>query len=481
MIANDSQQPTTDEFFAQLGRMNSSLPSQTRFGGYEATESSPNRKSRAASIVSEDAVLGPSKRGKLTSSIQDLNRNFELVGWMLRKHLDYVTECDFHSDTGDDGFDTAVEEFISKNTEAEMCDIRGKHTLDELYRLQESETIVAGDVLALRTADECLQLIESDLLRNPENATENPNANWVHGVKLDPFERHTRYCVWKRTRSGVGYESPREVATDNAKLMGHFTRLSQTRGVSPLASAVNRICDLYESFGYAINKAKLSQLMGFFFKSAAIEGMGSEKAEGDKYAKIKFGNGSVFQLEGEPGDELDLVASNTPSTEFQAFMSAMIHVSLLVLDLPFSFYDETQANFFGNRAAWLHYSRSCGPKRRKHIRARKWYSDWLIGNAILDGRLKPSRSANLSAKSFKWVATGMPWWNPGQEINADVSAMSAGLDNPYRICEERGRGQFEDNLKQIARAKQFAESLGIVLSWDKSAVEPLFKREAVKS
>ena len=273
-----------------------------------------------------------------------------------------------------------------------------------------------------------------------------------------------------------------EMSTDNARLFGHWGRISQTRGISPLAAACNRVSDLYESFGYAINKAKLSQLMGFFFKSAAIEGMGSAPEEGSKYGTIKFEQGGIFQLEGEPGDSLDLIQSNTPSTEFQTFMSAMIHVSLLVLDLPFSFYDETQANFFGNRAAWLHYNRSCGPKRRKHIRARKWHTDWVIGSAILEGKLKPSRSAVIASKSFKWVPTGMPWWNPGQEISADIKAIGAGLDNPYRICEERGRGAFEDNLKQIARASEFARSLGITLEWDASAkTPPMFNREAVKA
>ena len=67
---------------------------------------------------------------------------------------------------------------------------------------------------------------------------------------------------------------------------------------------------------------------------------------------------------------------------------------------------------------------------------------------------------------FEWVSRGMPWWDPAKEIKGDLLAIGAGLDNPYRVCKERGRGEFEDNISQIAKAQQFAETLGVTLSFN---------------
>jgi len=481
MIAADNSVET----FAALAHPSlphaaTSGPSRAVFAtGYEAVQGSKHRKPRWGAIASEDSVLGPTQRGRLTSTHQDLVRNFELTGWMVRKHLDYVTECEFHSATGDQAFDDDVEAIVEEHSQPELCDVRAKLSLDELFRLLESECVISGDILGVRTTGQQFQLLESDLIRNPETVRD--ADRWVHGVLLDDFERATRFCVWRRNKAGAGYEQPRQLSTEHARLFAHVGRLSQTRGVSPLAAAANRICDLYESFGYAINKAKLSQLLGFFFKSQALEGLGRTATEdGENRYSIKFDQGGIFHLEGDPGDELQLIANNTPSVEFQSFMSAMIHVSLLVLDLPFSFYDESATNFFGSRAAWLHYARSCAPKRRRHIRARKWFTDWLIGQKILSGELRPPRSANISRTAFRWVASGMPWWNPGQEIAADIKAIGAGLDTPQRICLERGRGTFEDNMRAISEALTFARSLGVQVEWDAATkAPPLFQREAI--
>lgn len=485
MIAPELNSPL--ESFSAVGTPSlvtaAAVPSgdQVRFG-YEAAQASSNRKNRAGAIKSEDAVLGPMARTRLVSTSQDLVRNFELAGWMVRKHLDYVTECDFAADTGNQSFDDEVEEFIRLHSEPERCDVRSKLALDDQFRMHESEIVISGDILAVRTKERQLQLFESDLIRNPLGTNLSQGQTWVHGVELDAFQKAKRFAVWKRSKSGAGYEFARYIDTKNARLFCHDTRLSQTRGVSPLAAAVNRVCDVYEALGYALNKAKLSQLMGYFFKSAlGSEGLGrTETEDGSPRYKIKF-DGGVFVLEGDPGDEMQLIANNTPSNEFQAYMGAMIHCSLLTLDIPLSFFDETKSNFNGNRSAGLHYQRSCEPKQRRHIRARKWFTDWLIGEAILHGDLRAPRGFIPSSRMFQWIPRGMPWWNPGQEIAADINAIGAALDNPYRICRERGRGDFEDNVRAIAKAKKFAEAQGVDMKWAMTTQQPpIFQRDGGK-
>ena len=63
----------------------------------------------------------------------------------------------------------------------------------------------------------------------------------------------------------------------------------------------------------------------------------------------------------------------------------------------------------------------------------------------------------------------MPWFDPAKELKGTLAAIRGGLDNPYRATKEADRGEFEDNIDQIARAKAYAESKGVTLDF---VVEP---------
>jgi capsid protein len=73
--------------------------------------------------------------------------------------------------------------------------------------------------------------------------------------------------------------------------------------------------------------------------------------------------------------------------------------------------------------------------------------------------------------AYEWVHAGMPWWDPSKEIDGDMKAISAGLDNPYRVCQRVGT-DFEANIKKIAQAREFAESHNVPLTFGEFA-EPV--------
>jgi hypothetical protein len=66
--------------------------------------------------------------------------------------------------------------------------------------------------------------------------------------------------------------------------------------------------------------------------------------------------------------------------------------------------------------------------------------------------------ATMSVESLKWrwVARGVPWWNPKEELTTDLMAAAAGLKDLQTICDERGLGIWRDNLGKLKR--QFAEA-----------------------
>jgi capsid protein len=215
---------------------------------------------------------------------------------------------------------------------------------------------------------------------------------------------------------------------------------------------------------YALAKMKVEQLFAMIVTSAATDGLGEHTGDSDAGYEVDFGRGPV-KLEMEPGDDAKFLKTDNPGSNTQEFIHTVLGIALKCLDLPFNFYDESHTNFFGSRAAWLLYDRSCQAKRADVIELLRRITVWRMQLWIQDGDLLLPRGMTINDAPFEWVHRGMPWWDPAKEINGDLMAIGAGLDNPYRICKERGRGEFEDNVKQIAKAQQFASEQGVSLSF----------------
>jgi capsid protein len=137
---------------------------------------------------------------------------------------------------------------------------------------------------------------------------------------------------------------------------------------------------------------------------------------------------------------------------------------LKALDIPYSFYDESHTNFFGSRAAWMHYERSCKDKRGDQIEMRRQYTVWKLQGWIASGRLVLPAGVRLIDLVWEWVPLGMPWWDPAKEISGHVAAIKNALDTPQRICRSTGTDYFE-NVDDIAVATEYAKKAGVAVEF----------------
>ena len=441
--------------------------------GYDATE--PRGKRKAARIYQgrEDQILDQPRRLSLQANARDMARNFAIAAWMVRRHLDYIASFEFFARTKDRGFNREIAKFIEHWSHKDHCDAAGRHDLETFTRINEICRVLDGDVGNVKMADGTMQGIESDRIRNPQGSgTDDRGNEWIHGVMVDRQGRAKKYAIWYRDKSSLKYD--REVSAKNLSLIGYFDRFDQIRGVSPLSTALNPLRDVYENFDLALAKAKVSQLFALAVYRDGTDSMvdgvadpeleeGEEPTEETRY-KFDFSKGPVF-TEMDPGDKLEVVESAQPSTQFQSFTELVLQTALKALDIPFSFYNESFTNFFGSRAAWLHYQRSCRPKRLGLQSNLTHHTAWRLGLAIADGELTLPSGWDLSDLVFEWVPTGMPWWDPGKEINGDLAAVGGALDYPQRITKERGRGNWYDNVDQIADAIEYAKEKGVPLSF----------------
>jgi len=434
--------------------------------GYDAVESSNRRRAASTLLRDEDRELRPERRRALVATARDLRRNYSIAAWAVRKHLDYVSTFTFQSRTGDAELDARIEGLIAWWSRKEHCDVAARHPLGRLVRILEAHRVVDGDVFLLKLSDGRAQGIEGDRVRTPTGGLPAgvPPESLLHGVQTDAAGRALAYAVCRRV-GGTGFEFERMLRAAWVYHHGYFERLDQVRGVTPLSSALNDFRDTYEAKDYALAKMKISQLFGLVFFREAAEEMGVATPETDD-AGAETGKYSVdpgkgpFKLELDPGDRAEWLETRTPAAETLQFFQAMVEAALKSLDLPYSFYDGSRTNFFGSRAELNHYLAGATIKRRDNQDLLGWLTAWRLGAWIDDGVLSLPKGMRLQDIRWEWVHAGLPWWNPQQEVNADVQAMAAGLTSRTRVCRRQGE-DFLEIADELAGEQKALEERGL--------------------
>ena len=437
-----------------------------RFGYDGADTSKQKRRAPTSALTSEDRALTAKKRKILQSAARDLSRNFSIAAWAIRKHLDFVSSFKFKSVTGDDGLDREIDRLMTWWSRPENCDVAGRHGLGRMIRLAEERRTVDGDMFLVKLTGQRvrgkLQAIEGDRVVDPgSDSLSMPDTTWTHGVRVDKAGRAISYAIHRRGSGGTGFDLDRMVAARNVIHHGYFDRFDQVRGVSPLAPAVNAFRDVYESFDYALAKAKVSQLFGLVLYRDALDSPGILDTSDEEDISVDFGAGPLM-LDLEPGARAEFIESKSPATEFQSFTQLMISVALKSLDIPFSFFDESFTNFYGSRGALLHYQKSCEPKRADVKDVLRRLTAWRLALFIEDGVLSLPAGVSLADLKWEWIPAGLAWWDPAKEIRGDVEAIKAGLRTRSEIRAERYGDDWLDVVDQLKREREALDERGLL-------------------
>ncbi|MGC3968943.1 MAG: phage portal protein [Pirellulales bacterium] len=437
---------------------------------YDAVESRGKRRQPAVRLAAEDDILTASKRRIANANTLDLNRNLSLFGWAVRRHLDYVTSFEFHPQGKDPGLKRELTDFFWRIAARQRIDAQGRQSWAGMFRMLEAQAVLAGDDGLLIYDDGSTQGMEGGRVVDPPNV-EQRGGRWVQGVKINDKGRHLAYAIHNRV--GNRLEFSKTVSASNMIWHGYYDRWDQTRGISPILSAVNPLRDAYENFDYALQTAKVRSLLTFaFFRKSGgaigepMPGAGQPTTDGQGQTKrtpyqVNFGEGPVI-IDLDPDDDAKFLESNSPGMSFQEFMKLDIMVALKALDIPFSFFDEAHTNFFGSRGSWLHYERACLARREplQDAQDRLFLRNLLI--AIRDGDFDLPR-AGMSALQWEFVPRGIPWWKPSEEVRGDLDACAAGIDNLESVCLKRGTGSVYENIDKNAAVIEYAKNKGITL------------------
>ena len=434
--------------------------------GYDATEDLGRRKAPVPLLRSEDDELPIYRRNQVISLGRDIRRNFSLAAWAVRCHLNYVSRFRFRSMTGNRDLDKRINELVAWCGKPENFDASRRHGLRRFTRLVEAGRTVDGDVLPVKLANGRLQAIEGDRVRTPisyglPSAPPPLSADLLKrmkfGVVTDDAGAPLAYAVNRRgpaVRMGPDIINPanaftfeRLVSARNCIHVGYFDRFDQTRGVSPLAAALNSFRDTYEGFDYALAQAKVTQLFALAIKRNSLRSI-QAFAEGEEgptnYRKsLDFNRGPVL-LDLDPGDEAQFLNSQNPSDNWQAFMQNVIAVALKSLDIPFSFYDESHTNYSGSRGAWLAYDQSAEDKAEDLREFLDRWCAWRLGMLIYQGVLElPAGMDPVRDLRWQWIRRRVPWIDPLKEIQAAKLEVDAGFNCTPGIAELVGEDAYE--------------------------------------
>jgi capsid protein len=451
--------------------------------GYDAVSSSKNRRSASGQIRPEDKILDRSARVRLSSNAMDLHRNAILFAWAIRRHLDYTTLFDFQPCTGEESLNQDLRTLMERDCRPENCDVGGRHSWNRMRRLAEVRKLLDGDCGFLTLRSRQLQGIESHMVKNPALQLRTDQARWEQGVKLGSGRRAVAYCLTERDQFGM--LSERVVPASQFLMLAAFEgRFDQIRGISPIAGALNEFRDVYETKELMAAKVKLDQIFGVaFMRDQASDSLETEfGTDGDTEAEAEsddqptappsydLGQGiKGFDLDKD--EKIELIHSNNPSTQTQQFLELSIAIAIKALDLPFNMFDESHTNFFGSKAAWIQYDRSCLSKREDQLELHRRYTIWRMSQWMLPtefggtGEIVLPRRMELKDVKWKWVPRGMPWWNPNEELTVDLMSVAAGLKTLQQVCDERGLGIWSDNLKGLSEEFTKAKELGFTLAF----------------
>lgn len=446
--------------------------------GYDAINAKGRRRAPSGKLLQEERELMETQRRMLVSGTRDVRRNFSVLGWALRRHLDFVSSFAFKARTKDKGFNKEWERAVEDWSKPKNFDAGGRHSRQRYMRLKEACASIDGDVLSVKINDGTMQAIEGDRCRNPIGEMDlipDPALEGVvpkgmlQGVQIDARGRALAYAIHRRTL-WAGFEFERMVPASDVIFHGYFDRYDQVRGISPVAAALNSFQDLYEGIDYALLKIKVSQLFGLVFTRKADDSPGAVTApaspdnEGNPVTGYQVDLGQApFQIDLEPGDDAKFLDNPTPSTETKEFLQVVTAIAIKAFDLPFSMYDEGYTNFYGSRAGFMLYLKSCRFKRALLRVIHEEWNLWRTSLAVARRELKLPSGWTVDDLAQLWVPDGTPWWDPEKDIDADMKAVAGGFKTIAEVRLEHFGDDLEDLFDRRAEELQSARDKKVPL------------------
>jgi lambda family phage portal protein len=412
------------------------------------------------------------------------------------------------SDEQADAWERDCDRLVNWWMESRACDITGRRDFFSIEELVLLGALGRGDILAVRRYKEQkgdllgtrVQLVEADRVCNRLGAQN--STTLMDGVEMDEDGRTTKFHVLNRHPGEIGYgfgsssyggsdwtpvDAFDSAGRPRALLVFKQRRPGQTRGTPLLAPVIERLKQISRYGESELMAAVIQSFFTVFIKTATGEeglaDMGDPNTAAQATATpatandVRLGQGAVVGL--APGESIETANPTRPNASFDPFMLAWFRQIGIAVNIPYEILIKHFASSFSaSRGAMLEFYRGV-------IKDRTWLvrefcqpvREWVVEEAVAQGLLSARgffdnplvRAAYCRAE---WTGPAMGQLDPKAEVDAAVARMTARLTTLADETSQMTGGDWEHNLRQIARESRVKDALGLTPAPDPAGNGP---------
>lgn len=431
--------------------------------------------------------------------MRELDRNDPIVGPGVGRAVDNIvlTGMTPEPKTPDKGLNRALKtRWDAWAGDPKQVDIQGEADFHELEELATRAMLVEGDlsVLPIRR-DGSLECLEAHRLRTPLRT----RLNIVHGVELDSDRRRQAYWFTGEDINPLSIglrigDVQRVPAFDrdgwpNVFHLYRRRRLSQTRGVSSLAPAID-IASMWDDLNFAtLVKAQVSAAFAIITEvNGSAPGMPGQSAANTPANNVETtaagnirnlqGVSPGMQVRGKPGETIKGFSPNVPNPEFFPYSTLLLTILGLNLGVPVTVLlldPRLAGNFSSLRGvmdqAKLGFAAARRPLiKRFHRPTWNFRSLWLATSRRPEDRAFARAYRRLGPSYFtcRWRHPRYPYLEPVADRAARILGTRNLLNSPRQCAAEDSADwqeivteTVEDNSFAIVAALQKAETVNL--------------------
>ena len=385
--------------------------------------------------------------------------------------------------------------------DSKFCDSTRVNNFYEIQQVACLSWLMNGDACALVEYERPtpafpyglrVHLIEADRVSTPHTsgtavnlyATESTTGNRIfNGVEVTDAGRVFAYHIcstypnsqlraakkWQRVKAFGD-----KTGTPNVLMIFEAERAEQYRGVPYLAPVIESLKQLTR---YGEAEMMAAVINGFFTVFITSEGntgemgftgvLDDEDRVSDDDLNYELGPGMVNVL--KPGEKIDIADAKRPSSNFDAFTTALAKYVGAALEIPVELLIKSfNSSYSASRAALLEAWKAFRMKR-------KWLAadfcqplyEIFLTEAIANGRIKapgffldPAIRKAYCRAQWNGPAPGM--LDPVKEATAAEKRIAIGVSTRQRESIEMTGTDFDANVAQLARENQLMKEAGLV-------------------
>ena len=466
------------------------------FTGAEPSRISSSRKPKNQPADME--LLGPFGADTLRAWARDLVRNNAYAWGVVDTIVSSVVGCGIKAQSvyeTPEGEDLeAINELRDKvwSEWAEVCDVNGKYTLDEIQAICQREMVEAGEVLVriIRTPERnyrgifrpvplALELIEADRLAGDKDnyaarLTPAGDNRIIRGVEVDDMGRPVAYWIYKDhpLQPYAVTRTPERIPAYEILHLYRQDRIGQTRGVTWFAPVVTPVRDLGTYLDNELQASAVASCYTVAIKTETPIGnlyepdsIGDTDSSGNSFTHVE--PGMVMQL--RPGEDVVGLNPGRPNSAAEPWIALILRQIAVGTGLSYETVarDYSQTSYSSSRTSQLEDRRRfrCWQKYLiRHLLQPAW--DAFVEAASLSSVAGfPNASELLTDRRavapVEWQTPEWEWVDPQSEQAAAKDAISSFMSDYQTELGSRGRS-WRSVFYQRAKEDRLRQKLGLL-------------------